>query len=199
MKQHTLVTYSIFELQIKIAVVCLKLSFFLCKEKETHQSCLRVSRVYTDVNEASESASRAARREWHSESEPCANSPKSGTWCCWWHCWSCTVDWYHGTQHHITSVLYPPFTAMPMPGEVVHLLGRSSHLTSGAHSFCPAPSLPPEVSGAVAISLHQLVPYFHYRCISEHHPTDGTPSPQLSLSQKLLEGYQKVIKSVLCL
>lgn len=60
MKQHLLVTYSIFKLQIKIPVVCLKLSLFLCKEEKTHQTCLKVSRVNTDMNEASENASRAA-------------------------------------------------------------------------------------------------------------------------------------------
>lgn len=32
------------------------------------------------------------------------------------------------------------------------LLGKNSHLTSGAHYFWPAASLPPEVSGAVVIS-----------------------------------------------
>lgn len=60
MKQHMLVTYSIFKLQIKIPVVCLKLSLLLCKEEETHQTCLKVSRVNTDMNEVSENTSRAA-------------------------------------------------------------------------------------------------------------------------------------------
>lgn len=51
MKQHMLVTYSIFKLQIKIPVVCLKLSLFLCKEEKTCQTCLKVSTVNTDIHQ----------------------------------------------------------------------------------------------------------------------------------------------------
>lgn len=57
-----LVTYSIFKLQVKIPFVCLKVSFFLCKEEETNQMCLKVGRINTGTNESSEKSSRAAER-----------------------------------------------------------------------------------------------------------------------------------------
>lgn len=103
-KQHTLVTYSIFKLQIKISVVCLKLSLFLWKEKETHQSCLRVRWVNTDVNGASESASRLLEGSdtvnWRSVPRAPCQGPGVG----WWHWWSCAVDWYHGTLNAMEQV-----------------------------------------------------------------------------------------------
>jgi len=167
MKQHMLVTYSIFKLQIKIPVVCLKLSLFLCKEEETHQTCLKVSRVNTDTNEASEKASRPAKRQCHQESLFCVTAPCQGTEEAGG---TDTAALWTGTialSAHTPSVLCTHPAVMPaLVLRVVHLLlDKNYHLTRGAQYPCPTPAIPHEASGAVAISL-LLVTFLQYKYFS---------------------------------